>query len=109
MNVILHRNLKMTGKRDYVWHEAKLKPQADICSPYYIRMIVNNAPGVLAAVSKVLAENNISIRSSSRRMKRLKSLKSSSSSTNRQPAWSRLRSRKSKTCRAFARLRMPFV
>lgn len=63
MNVILHRNLKMTGKRDYVWHEAKLKPQADISSPYYIRMIVNNAPGVLAAVSKVLAENNISIRS----------------------------------------------
>ena len=53
----------MTGKRGYVWHEAKLKPQADIASPYYIRMIVNNAPGVLAAVSKVLAENNISIRS----------------------------------------------
>ena len=63
MNVILHRNLQMTGKRGYVWHEAKLKPQADIASPYYIRMIVNNAPGVLAAVSKVLAENNISIRS----------------------------------------------
>ena len=63
MNVILHRNLKMTGKRGYVWHEAKLKPQADIASPYYIRMIVNNAAGVLASVSKVLAENNISIRS----------------------------------------------
>ena len=63
MNVILHRNLKMTGKRGYVWHEAKLKPQAEICSPYYLRMIVNNAPGVLSSVSKVLAEHNISIRS----------------------------------------------
>ena len=63
MNVILHRNLKMTGKRGYVWHEAKLKPQAEISSPYYLRMIVNNAPGVLSSVSKVLAEHNISIRS----------------------------------------------
>ena len=63
MNVILHRTRKMTGKRGYVWHEAKLKPQAEICSPYYLRMIVNNAPGVLSSVSKVLAEHNISIRS----------------------------------------------
>ena len=53
----------MTGKRGYVWHEAKLKPQAEISSPYYLRMIVNNAPGVLSSVSKVLAEHNISIRS----------------------------------------------
>lgn len=63
MNVILHCNINITGSRDFVWHEAKLKPQADICAPYYIRMIVNNAPGVLAGVSRLLADYNISIRS----------------------------------------------
>ena len=59
MNVILHCNINITGSRDFVWHEAKLKPQADICAPYYIRMIVNNAPGVLAGVSRLLADYNI--------------------------------------------------
>ncbi len=63
MNVILHCNINITGSRDFVWHEAKLKPQADICAPYYIRMIVNNAPGVLAGVSRLLADYHISIRS----------------------------------------------
>lgn len=63
MNVILHCNINITGSRDFIWHEAKLKPQADICAPYYIRMIVNNAPGVLASVSRLLAEYHISIRS----------------------------------------------
>lgn len=63
MNVILHCNINITGSRDFVWHEAKLKPQADICAPYYIRMIVNNAPGVLASVSRLLADYHISIRS----------------------------------------------
>ncbi len=63
MNVILHCNVNITGSRDFVWHEAKLKPQADICAPYYIRMIVNNAPGVLASVSRLLADYHISIRS----------------------------------------------
>ena len=63
MNVILHCNINITGSRDFVWHEAKLKQQADICAPYYIRMIVNNAPGVLAGVSRLLADYNISIRS----------------------------------------------
>ncbi len=63
MNVILHFNINITGSRNFVWHEAKLKPQADICAPYYIRMIVNNAPGVLAGVSRLLADYHISIRS----------------------------------------------
>lgn len=63
MNVILHCNINITGSRDFIWHEAKLKPQADICAPYYIRMIVNNAPGVLASVSRLLADYHISIRS----------------------------------------------
>lgn len=63
MNVILHCNINITGSRDFIWHEAKLKPQADICAPYYIRMIVNNAPGVLASVSRLLADHHISIRS----------------------------------------------
>lgn len=63
MNVILHFNINITGSRDFVWHEAKLKPQADICAPYYIRMIVSNAPGVLASVSRLLADYHISIRS----------------------------------------------
>lgn len=63
MNVILHFNINITGSRDFVWHEAKLKPQADISAPYYIRMTVNNAPGVLASVSRLLADYHISIRS----------------------------------------------
>ena len=63
MNVILHFNINITGSRDFVWHEAKLKPQADISAPYYIRMTVNNEPGVLASVSRLLADYHISIRS----------------------------------------------
>lgn len=63
MNVILHRNLKMTGMRDYIWHEAELKDQGDICSPYYLRIVVANAAGVLAAIANVFGEDNISIRS----------------------------------------------
>ncbi|WP_301859480.1 homoserine dehydrogenase [uncultured Megasphaera sp.] len=63
MNVILHFNINITGQRDFVWHKAVLKPQQDICAPYYLRMVVANAPGVLSSISHVLAENNISIRS----------------------------------------------
>ncbi len=63
MNVILHFNINITGSRDFVWHDAVLKPQEDICAPYYLRMVVDNAPGVLSSISRVLAENNISIRS----------------------------------------------
>lgn len=63
MNVILHRNLQMTGMRDYIWHDAKLREQGTICASYYLRMIVANAPGVLAAISNVFGEDDISIRS----------------------------------------------
>ncbi|MCH4166248.1 MAG: homoserine dehydrogenase [Megasphaera sp.] len=63
MNVILHRNLRMTGMRDYVWHDAKLKDQGSISASYYLRMVVANAPGVLAAISNVFGEDHISIRS----------------------------------------------
>ena len=34
-----------------------------IRAPYYLRMIVDNAPGVLSSISGVFAENRISIRS----------------------------------------------
>lgn len=63
MNVILHRNLQMTGMRDYIWHDDKLKDQGSISAPYYLRMVVANAPGVLAAISNVFGEDHISIRS----------------------------------------------
>jgi homoserine dehydrogenase len=63
MNVILHFNINITGQREFVWHEVKLKNQSSICAPYYLRMVVNNAPGVLAGISRVLADYNISIRS----------------------------------------------
>lgn len=63
MNVILHCNINITGSRDFVWHDPKLKPQDSICAPYYLRMIVDNAPGVLASISAVLGEHKISIRS----------------------------------------------
>lgn len=63
MNVILHRNLHITGKRTYIWHEAKLKDKAAIEAPYYLRMIVKNTSGVLAAISQVFAKKQISIRS----------------------------------------------
>lgn len=63
MNVILHCNVNITGSRDFVWHDPKLKPQAQICAPYYLRMIVDNASGVLCSISAVLAKHNISIRS----------------------------------------------
>jgi homoserine dehydrogenase len=53
----------MTGMRDYIWHEAELKDQGDICSPYYLRIVVANAAGVLAAIANVFGEDNISIRS----------------------------------------------
>ncbi|ERT60616.1 homoserine dehydrogenase [Megasphaera vaginalis (ex Srinivasan et al. 2021)] len=63
MSVVLHYNLSMTGKREYVWHETHIKsPQANK-APYYLRMIVANAPGVLSSISGVFARNNISIRS----------------------------------------------
>ena len=63
MNVILHFNIKITGRRDFVWHEAKIKDQNMICAPYYLRMVVDNATGVLASISRVLADHRISIRS----------------------------------------------
>ena len=63
MNVILHFNIKITGRRDFVWHEAKIKDQNTICAPYYLRMVVDNATGVLASISRVLADHRISIRS----------------------------------------------
>lgn len=63
MNVILHRNLKMTGKRGYIWHPAKLKKPEDIEAPYYLRIIVSNTSGVLAAISQVFGKKDISIRS----------------------------------------------
>ena len=63
MNVILHCNINITGSRDFVWHDPKLKPQDSICAPYYLRMVVDNAPGVLSSISAVLAQHKISIRS----------------------------------------------
>ena len=63
MNVILHFNIKITGRCDFVWHEAKIKDQNTICAPYYLRMVVDNATGVLASISRVLADHRISIRS----------------------------------------------
>lgn len=63
MNVILHFNIKITGQRDFVWHPANIKDQATICAPYYLRMVVDNASGVLANISRVLADHKISIRS----------------------------------------------
>lgn len=63
MNVILHFNIKITGQRDFVWHPAVIKDQATICAPYYLRMVVDNATGVLANISRILAEHKISIRS----------------------------------------------
>ncbi len=63
MNVILHCNVNITGSRDFIWHDPKMKPQGQICAPYYLRMIVDNASGVLCSISAVLAKHNISIRS----------------------------------------------
>lgn len=63
MNVILHFNLTVTGKRKYVWHDTKLTDPRSIRAPYYLRMIVDNAPGVLSSISGIFAENRISIRS----------------------------------------------
>lgn len=63
MNVILHFNLTVTGKRKYVWHDTKMTDPRSIRAPYYLRMIVDNAPGVLSSISGVFAENRISIRS----------------------------------------------
>ncbi len=39
----------------------RLMPQEDMESKYYLRLIVKDMPGVLAKISKVLGENNISI------------------------------------------------
>lgn len=64
MNVIMHFNNKITGKRRYMWREdTKLYNASRIESPYYLRMIVNNAPGVLSSISGIFAEHDISIRS----------------------------------------------
>lgn len=63
MNVVLHEHIGVTGQRDFVSHEAKLKPQASICSPYYLRLLVQNTTGVLAGIATVLATYHISIRS----------------------------------------------
>jgi homoserine dehydrogenase len=64
MNVILHFNNNITGKMRYLWkEERKMYSTSRICAPYYLRMIVDNAPGVLSAISGVFAECNISIRS----------------------------------------------
>lgn len=63
MNVILHFNLTVTGKRKYVWHDTKMTDPRSIRAPYYLRMIVDNALGVLSSISGVFAENRISIRS----------------------------------------------
>ncbi len=64
MNVIMHFNNGITGKRRYLWRDdKKMYSTSRISSPYYLRMIVKNAPGVLSSISGVFAENNISIRS----------------------------------------------
>ncbi|MCI1821601.1 homoserine dehydrogenase [Megasphaera sueciensis] len=64
MNVITHFNNQITGKRRYLWREdKKLYSTSRIMSPYYLRMIVDNAPGVLSSISGIFAESNISIRS----------------------------------------------
>ena len=64
MNVIQHFNNNITGKRGYLWRDdAKMYSTSRISAPYYLRMIVNNAPGVLSSISGVFAENDISIRS----------------------------------------------
>ena len=59
-----HFNNGITGKRRYLWRDdKKMYSTSRISSPYYLRMIVKNAPGVLSSISGVFAENNISIRS----------------------------------------------
>lgn len=64
MNVILHFNNKITGTRQYLWRtDTKMYSTSRISEPYYLRMMVNNAPGVLSSISGVFAENDISIRS----------------------------------------------
>lgn len=63
MNVILHTNLTITGKRGYVWHQVPLVDPSHIEAPYYLRIIVDNAPGVLSSIAGIFAENGISIRS----------------------------------------------
>lgn len=63
MNVILHQSLGVTGKREYLWHDVPLKDPKTLEAPYYLRMIVDNAPGVLSSIAGVFAENHISIRS----------------------------------------------
>ncbi|MCX7011404.1 MAG: homoserine dehydrogenase [Candidatus Sumerlaeota bacterium] len=40
-----------------------LKPIEDIVTEYYLRFLVTDKPGTMAALSRVLGENNISIRS----------------------------------------------
>jgi homoserine dehydrogenase len=40
---------------------ARIMPQDESCSPYYIRMKVTDKPGVLRDIAAVMAENNISI------------------------------------------------
>ena len=63
MNVVMHLNIGMTGQRNFVNHEAKLKSQDRISSPYYLRLMVKNSTGVLADTANVLATYGISIRS----------------------------------------------
>lgn len=63
MNVIQHVNNDMTGKRPYLWRNAEIKDAGEIKTPYYIRMIAANAPGVLSSISGIFARHAISIRS----------------------------------------------
>ncbi|MEA2036059.1 MAG: homoserine dehydrogenase [Nanoarchaeota archaeon] len=54
-------NIAKENKDSFYFKEAKLKDLNKITSRYYIRYNVEDKPGVLARVAKVLGDNNISI------------------------------------------------
>ena len=48
-------------KRPFESEKLSLLPKEEIESEYYLRLLVDDAPGVLASIAKVLGENGISI------------------------------------------------
>lgn len=52
----------MLGFKTPIEHNLKLKPKDSIKSAFYLRILVEDKPGVLAQISSIFGENDISIR-----------------------------------------------
>lgn len=64
MSIAKNINNGNTGNMRYFWrNDCKKYSALRIKTPYYFRMVVDNAPGVLAAIAGVFGEFDISIRS----------------------------------------------